>query len=190
MARVAALLLALLCPDLAAAQMLPGGAAPSVHPGTKLAFPPSVGGATFEHSATTPIGRDVMYVYSYLFDGKVPIVVALFDGGRRVAAGSENPMVTAQFTADLDQAEKAAKADGLTNFEKPAVPSSCTYGPITFRCITYSALAQRNRIFSKILLTGYRDNFLRIRVEWNHGTNQTSAEAEKALQNFVSALVR
>ena len=113
------------------------------------------------------------------------IDLAVRDGQPALAVTDTNNLFAA-----LEFSEKAAKADGLTNFEKPAVPSSCTYGPITFRCITYSALAQRNRVFSKILLTGYRDNFLRIRVEWNQGTNQTSAEAEKALQNFVSALVR
>lgn len=188
-AKFVVLVLTLLWPGLAAAQILPGNVAPSVHPGTKLNFPPSLGGAVLEHSATAPIGRDVIYVYSYLWENKIPIVVGVYDGGRRVSTGSENPMVTTQFSADLDSAERTSRADGLTNFEKPAVPSSCTYGTITFRCITYSALAQRNRVFSKLLLTGYHDNFVRIRAEWNQGTNQTSAEADKALAAFIPALM-
>ena len=187
-ARIAALLLAALWPALASAQMAPGNAAPSVHPGTRLNFPPTIGGAQFERSYTTPVGRDVMYVYQYLMGG-LPIAVGVYDGGRRVTSGSENPMVTSQFAIDLDLAERTARADGMVNFEKPAVPSSCSYGGITFRCIAYSALAQRNRVFSKLLLTGYHDHFVRIRVEWNQGANQTSAEAEKALQAFVPALM-
>jgi hypothetical protein len=175
-------------PGLAAAQMLPGNAAPPLHPGTRLNLPPSLGGGELMRSYTTPIGRSVLYYYQYSLD-KVLIGVSLFDGGRRILAGSENPMVTSQFTSDLEAAEKSAKADGYTDFERPAVPSSCSYGGIAFRCIVYSVLAQRNRLYSKLLLTGYHDNFVRIRVDWNQGAGQTSADADRALKAFVPALM-
>ncbi|HZP98388.1 MAG TPA: hypothetical protein VFB13_02540 [Reyranella sp.] len=186
---LAALALLLLWVGTASAQILPGGTAPSTHPGTRLNFPPSLGGAELEHSYTTPVGRDVHYVYQYVIN-KVQITVFLFDNDRRVTAGSESPMVTTQFTAELDAAEKAMKADGFTNFERPAVPSDCRYGSIAFRCIVYSALAQRDRLFSKLLLTGYNGYFLKIRVDWSQGSGQTTADADRALQAFVPALVK
>jgi hypothetical protein len=140
-------------------------------------------------SYSTPVGRDVLYVYQYALD-KLQISVGLFDGGRRVSAGSENPMVTTQFAQELTDAERTLKADGMTNFERPAVPSSCSYGGLTFRCITYSALVQRDRMFSKLLLTGFREHFLKIRVDWSQGSGQTQADADRALAAFVPAVIR
>jgi len=172
----------------AAAQQLPGGAAPPVHPGTKLSFPPTVAGAQLERSYTQPIGRDVHYVYQYNFD-KMHIAVFVFDGGRRVPQGSENAVVINQFSGEVEATEKVAKVDGYTNFEKPSVPSSCTYGSVTFRCVTYSALAGRDRLYSKLLMTGFRDHFLKVRIDWSQGGGQTSADAERALRTFLPALI-
>ena len=53
--------------------------------------------------------------------------------------------------------EQQVSGGGYANFERPAVPSTCTYGACTFRCITYSAVSQANmRVYSKLLLTGYQ----------------------------------
>lgn len=179
--------LALVVP--AAAQQLPGGAAPPVHPGTKLNFPPNVAGAQMDRSYTQPIGRDVHYVYGYLFD-KMYINIFLFDNGRRVPSGPDSPTVTTQFSAEVEATEKTAKTDGFTGFEKPSVPSSCTYGSMTFRCVTYSAQSGRGRVFSKLMMTGYRDHFLKVRIDWAQGQNQTSSDAERALRTFIPALFR
>jgi hypothetical protein len=189
MSRLFLVLLSLLWPALASAQMLPGGQAPPAHPGTRLNFPTTVGNAQMLRSYTTPIGRDVLYVYQYAYD-RLQISIGLFDGGRRVPAGSENPIVTTQFANELTDAERTVKADGMTNFEKPAVPSSCTYGGLTYRCITYSALAGRDRLFSKLLLTGFRDYFLKIRADWSQGSGQTQADADRALAAFIPAVIR
>ena len=99
----AAFALLLLSLGTASAQMLPGNAAPPTHPGTRLNFPPSVAGAQLERSYTQPLGRDVQYAYTYLAD-KVEVTFFLFDGGRRVPAGTDSPVVTGQFASDLDAA--------------------------------------------------------------------------------------
>ena len=184
-----ALCLALLWPALAMAQTLPGGAAPPVHPGTKLNFPPTLGGGQLVRSYTYPIGRDVAYSYQYIAD-KMPITVVLFDGGRRVQAGSDGPSVVAQFTSEVDAAERTTRQEGFTNFEKQPVPSTCTYGGLAFRCSIYSALVQRDRVFSKLLLTGFRDHFVKIRIDWSQGSSQVSADADRALKAFIPALMR
>jgi hypothetical protein len=190
MSRLVAFLLVLLASVVpAASQQLPGGAAPPVHPGTKLNFPPTIGGAQLAHSYTQPIGRNVRYVYEYDID-RMRISLFLFDEGRRVPSGSENSMVTSQFTSEIEATEKVAKTDGFTAFEKPSVPSACTYGSITFRCVVYSAQAGHGRVYSKLMMTGYRDHFLKVRIDWAQSLNQTSADADRALRAFIPALVR
>src|SRR5437899_3034978 len=141
-----ALLATLLWASTAAAQ---GGAAPTTHAGTKLNFPPTLGGATFETS--TNHGNAVSYRY---LAGKVQITVQIFDGGRRIPAGSTNPQVIYEFAGEMAEAEQQARASGLTGFEKPAVPATCSYGPVVFRCSVYSASSGNGRVYGKLLLTG------------------------------------
>ena len=169
--------------------------APSTHGATKLAFPATLGGATFERSvnyaappANNP-GQGIAYYYAT--PKRLVISVQVFDLGRRIQAGSENATVTGQFNTEVASAEQQFKFAGYTNFEKPSVPSLCTYGGVSFRCITYSGVTQANqRLFSKLLLTGFRDSFVKIRVDWSQAHQQTSADAEAALQAFVPALMK
>ncbi|ODT18453.1 MAG: hypothetical protein ABS35_23640 [Kaistia sp. SCN 65-12] len=169
--------------------------APSTHGGTKLAFPATLGGATFDRSvnyaappANNP-GQGIAYYYST--PKRLVISVQVFDLGRRIPAGSENPTVIGQFNNEVTSAEQQFKFAGYTQFQKPSVPSTCTYGAISFRCLTYSGVTQGNqRVFSKLLLTGFRDNFVKIRVDWSQAHQQTSADADAALQAFVPALMK
>jgi len=161
--------------------------APATDPGTKLAFPATLGGAHFERSANGP-GRGTTYVYST--PKNMVITVQIFDNGRPVPPGSVNPVVVGEFTKELQAIEQQVTDSGYTHFERPAVPSACTYGRLTFRCITYGALTQGNaRIYSKLLLTGYREHFIEIHIDWGQALQHTSADAEAALQAFVPALM-
>jgi len=168
---------------------------PTTDSGTKLAFPASLGGATFERSvnyAGPPSNRpDLGSSYFYSTPKKMIITVQVFDGGRRVPAGSASPIVVSEFTSELESVAQQIQGSGYTHFERPSVPSSCTYGSTTFRCITYSALNQSNmRLYSKLLLTGYQNHFIKIRIDWSQGHQQTGADAEAALQAFIPALLR
>jgi|SRR5471032_407290 hypothetical protein len=161
------------------------GTAPTVHPGTKLSFPPSLGGATLIRGNN--FGADSGYVYG--LPNRMQIVVLIKDVGRRMPAGSDNAQLTSQFTAELGQAEQQAKTNGFTKFERPAVPSSCTYGSTTFRCITFNATGGTARAYSKMLMTGYYGMVLVIRADWAQAMQLTQADADKALQAFVPALI-
>ncbi len=168
---------------------------PTTHAGTKLNFPASLGGATFERSvnyaappANNP-GQGMAYQYST--PKRLTISVQVYDLGRRVPSGSDNPTVTSQFNAELGSAEQQFKYAGYTGFQRPSVPSSCTYGSATFRCVTYSGVTQGNsRVYSKLLLTGFRDHFVKIRIDWAQSQQQNAADADAALQAFVPALMR
>ena len=192
-ALIAALLLAGASPVAASAQTQ--STAPATNAGTRLNFASSLGGATFERSVNYAAppgnnpGQGMAYYYST--PKRLTIMVQVFDLGRRVTAGSDNPTVTGQFNAEVASAEQQFKYAGYTAFQKPSVPSSCTYGAVTFRCISYSGITQANsRIYSKLLLTGFRDHFVKIRIDWAQSHQQSAADADAALQAFVPALMR
>ena len=190
---VIALLAAIAWAGAAAAQTQ--SSAPSTHAGTKLAFPASVGGAQLERSvnyAGPPSNRpDQGIRYFYSTPKKMVIAVHVYDGGRRVPPGSNNPTVVDEFMGELSSSEQQIKFGGYTHFERPSVPSTCTYGSIAFRCITYSAVNQANaRLYTKMMLTGFRDHFVSIRIDWSQARQQTASDADAALQAFVPALLR
>jgi len=161
-----------------------GSVAPTTHPATKLNFPPTLGGATFETS--TNHGNAVSYRY---LAGRIQITVQIFDGGRRIPAGNSNPAVIYEFSGEMAEAEQQARGSGLSSFEKPAVPATCSYGTVVFRCTVYSAATGNGRVYGKLLLTGFRDNFVKIVAEWSQADNSTVADADKALSAFIPALM-
>lgn len=165
--------------------------APTLHPGTKISFAPMVGGAKLEqavHLDAIPGGRNAgdTYVYSV---GKMQITVDVFDAGRHVAPGSGNPMVANQFETETNAAEQQIKAANYQRFERPTVPSTCTYGTLSFRCLVYSAQTGGTRLYSKMLLTGYNGYFVKINIIWSIGDKVTTVDADQALNSFIPALM-
>src|SRR5260370_35294081 len=80
-------------------------AAPTIHPGTKLNFAPTLGSAQFQASAVH--GNSMSYRY---LAGKVELTVQIFDGRRRVPAGSSNPSFICAFTAEVAGAEPESQS--------------------------------------------------------------------------------
>ncbi|WP_428669154.1 hypothetical protein [Reyranella sp.] len=181
MSRIISLLLALV--------LLPGAAfaqAPTVEPGTRLSFPPTLGGATLTQSASRGGGSS----YQYATPNGMEVIVDVYGGSRRAPNGSSHPTILNQFNDELSSLAQQAAASGLSSFEKPAVPSACTYGAYTFRCTTFSASGgNAGRISGKLLLIGYREHFLKIVINWAQRSGQTAADADKVLNTFVPALM-
>jgi hypothetical protein len=157
--------------------------APGIDPGTKIAFPSSLAGATLARSNGS--------TYQYTAANGMDITVDVYDNGRRVPNGSSHPTIINQFTEELDNIRQQAQSVGMTGFEKPAVPSACSYGPWNLRCITFSAAggSVTGRIFGKFLLIGYREHFVKIIVHWSQTSGQSNADADKVLTAFVPALL-
>jgi hypothetical protein len=153
----------------------------------KVALPASVGGATLSRSANTANGTS----YQYTAPNGMEITVDVYNDGRRVPNGSSHPTIINQFSDELNVIRQQAQASGMTGFEKPAVPSACTYGSYTLRCIVFSAsgTSLTGRIYGKFLLIGYRDNFVKIIIRWTQTGGQTPADADKILTAFVPALL-
>jgi hypothetical protein len=172
---------------------VPAGAqAPPVHSGTKLSFGPTVGGAKFEssmHFAAVPGIRSAGDTYTYSVGNKIQITVDIFDAGRRVGPGAANPTVANQFDTEANASEQQIRAAGYTRFERPTVPSTCTYGATAFRCLVYSAQTGGTRLYSKMLMTGYNGYFVKIAVIWSIADKNTLNDADQALNNFIPALM-
>lgn len=180
MSRLATLLLAAL---LATSPAVAQTAAPGVDPGTKIAFPPSIAGTTLTRSNGS--------TYEYTAANGMGITVDVYDNGRRIPNGSSHPTIINQFSEELDNIRQQAEAAGMKGFEKPAVPSACTYGPWNLRCINFSAGggSVTGRIYGKFLLIGYREHFVKIIVHWSQAGGQTTADADKLLTAFIPALL-
>src|SRR4029453_13928473 len=110
--------------------------APGAHAGTKLTFPASLGGAQLERSVNygAPPGNrpDQGITYFYSTPKKMVIPGPLYDGGRRIPPGSNNPTVVDEFMGELSSSEVQIKHGGYTHFERPSVPPTSTYGRVTF----------------------------------------------------------
>ena len=160
--------------------------APAVDPGTKLSFPPTLGGTSLARSASMTGGA----TYQYTAPNGMELTVDIYGGSRRAPNGSSHPTILNQFNEELANLAQQAAASGLSGFEKPAVPSACTYGAYTFRCTSFSASGgSTGRIAGKLLLIGYRDHFVKIVINWLQKGGQTPAEADKVLNAFVAALM-
>lgn len=170
------------------------GTAPTTHAGTKLSFPPTLGGAAFQQSYVLPAagsGREPGYGWLYTTPNKLQVSFYVYETGRRVPTSSDNPTVVSQFANELAAAEQSVKSSGMTGFERPAVPSACRYGTVSFRCIVFSAAAPGGgRLFSKLMVTGYHDYFVKIRVDWAQADGRTVGDADQILQAIVPGLLR
>jgi hypothetical protein len=174
----------------ALAAMLAAGTAqaqaPAVDPGTRLSFPPTLGGTTLTRSDLAGGGA----TYQYSAPNGMEVTVDVYGGSRRAPNGSSHPTILNQFNDELSALAQQAAASGLSGFEKPSVPSACTYGPYTFRCTRFSASGgSAGRIAGKLLLIGYREHFVKIVINWAQKSGQTAAEADKVLNAFVPALM-
>ena len=181
MSRLSVLLLAAL---LAAGPAVAQTAASGVDPGTKIAFPSSLAGAT--------LARSTGSTYEYAAANGMTVTVDVYDNGRRVPNGSSHPTIINQFTEELENIRQQAQSVGMANFEKPAVPSACSYGPWNLRCITFSAMGGgvTGRIYGKFLLIGYREHFVKIIVHWTQTSGRSNADADTLLTAFVPALLQ
>jgi len=159
----------------------------AIEPGTKLGFGQSVGGATLVRSANSSGAS----LYLYQAPNGMEITVDVYDNGRRIPNGSSHPVIVNQFNDDLNAIAQQASAAGLKGFEKPSVPSACTYGQYTLRCIVFSVAgtSATGRYYGKYLLIGYREHFVKIIVRWSQISGQTAADADKVLSAFVPALL-
>lgn len=174
----------------------PSSPAPATHKPTGLTFPPSIAGVALQRSidyARAANNPGLGYGYTYGIPGRLIVTAYVYDLGRRVPEGQHSPVLAAAFDESLQSIHVAARQIGkYRDLRVVQAPTTCPYGAVVFRCSTLSAVSADGSqpLYTKLLLTGYRGYFLKLRVDWRQNAPADAAEVERMLQTFVGAILR
>jgi len=183
-ARFALLGLAILAQSgVASAQDLKNVPAPDTHAATGLTFPPVIADAiivkSIDYGAS---GRpDLGYSWSYNAPGRLAATVYLYTLNQpSIASGAASPEVVAEVDNAVRDIYRAAEAtkDRYADLQTVAGPENCTLGALAFRCATLSAInvKAQYRLFTAVMVTGYRNHFLKLRIDWKQDPSGQSAK--------------
>ena len=170
--------------------------APAIHPATGLKFP-SIVGRDIRLLRSIDYGRSEgrpEFGYSWNYSVAPPVDgvarVNLFNGGlTSIPTGADSTLVAEQVEQLLDEIRQLTPdAEGLKIVNGPA---GCFPGGIPFRCVTLRAVIPKTQVpvYSTLAVTGYRNHFLSISLEWN-GTKADPVAAEASLNDLVGAMTR
>ena len=182
----------------AAAQTVPPAvAAPDAHAATGLVFPPQIANARKVRSADLgkTLGRpELGYDWSYQIDGQLTASVYVYDAGQKtIPTGPDNTPVFDQFDKAYTAIHQVAQAGGRYEKLKPIMgPAYCPVGHVVFRCVTFSAVDKTDKqpIHTTLLVTGYRNHFLKVRIDWPEGTNASQQAVDRFVQTLVGVIIR
>lgn len=157
-----------------------------------LVFPATLAGAALTRTVdyAQPPSNDPRLGISYHYRGRGPVDLSiyLYDGGQRVPDGAADPVIRAQFAqADREIALLAAKTGRYAGLSPVPGPETCRYGALDFRCVTYTAERQDGLpIYTRLLLGGWRRQFVKIRLDWPRDRGMERA-GEEILDAFIAA---
>lgn len=169
--------------------------APDIHPATGLKFPSAVGAdirllrsIDYGKSEGRPeFGYSLNYAVAPLLDAI--IWVNVFNGGlATIPTGPGSTLLAEQFDQLLEDIRQLPPADGQKIVKGPA---ECLLGGMAFRCATLQAVTPKTHvpINSTLSVTGYRDHFLSIWLEWE-GKQADPATVQAYLDALVGAMTR
>lgn len=170
--------------------------APDRHPTTGLTFPPQIAGAT--KYGSTDYGKtagkpELGYGWNYRIGDQLIVTVYVYDLSiRSIPDGPSSPVVQQQFQTSLQEIYQLAKYNRYEDIKTSKGPTDCSIGGIVFRCITLSAIrsVDKKPIYSALMLTGYRNNFLKLRLDWLEGSTTSQAAVDSFMQTLVGAILR
>lgn len=170
--------------------------APATHKPTGLTFPASIAGVAIQRSidyARSANDPGLGYGYTYGVPGRLIVTAYVYDLGQRIPSGYQSPVVDTAFDEALQSIHLVAQRSGkYRDLRVVAAPAACPYGIVVFRCATLSGISSDGTqpLFTKLLLTGYRNYFLKLRVDWRQNAPEDTAEVERMLQTFVGTILR
>jgi hypothetical protein len=187
-----ALIVLTMAPALALAQQAPQPPpvpAPERHAPTSLAFPPHIDQA--EKYASTDYAKtmnrpDLGYAWNYRVPGLTVATIYLYSlGNASIPSGDDNPLVLAQFRQAYSDIQVMAKSNRYDELKLMKEPADCRVASVVFRCLTLAAIrsADKVRVATALMVTGYRNSFLKLRIDWQAGV----PAAEAAVGGFVNA---
>ncbi len=162
--------------------------APATDEATGLTFPPKIGGIA--QSKSVDYGRsnnrpDLGYSWNYAAPGLLSATVYVYDLAKpKIPSGAANPEVTQQFQQSMNDIYQAAKLNRYDDLQPFQGPDDCKVGPLTFRCATLSAVTAKGktRIFTAAMVTGYRNHYVKIRIDWAQGSTASQSTKDRFLQ--------
>jgi hypothetical protein len=167
--------------------------APTMHAATKLSFPDQIGGANrtesvdYEKTFNEP---GLGYSWHYLVPQTLSATVYLYSlGETSIPTGANGPDVLEQFQEALGQIPESKKYQQIAVLKGP---TDCAFGAITFRCVVESCVVVSTRSADKLelLVTGLRNHFLKVRLDWHQNSPQGDAAAERFMQVLTSQVLR
>ncbi|MBM3619734.1 MAG: hypothetical protein FJX20_03505 [Alphaproteobacteria bacterium] len=169
--------------------------APVTHAPTGLRFPPAIAGVPFIRSIDYARSGDdpgLGVGYTYGVPGRLLVTIYVYDLGRRAPDGHDSAIVAAAFEQSLSSIRIAATRIGKYHDLQIEPPGACGYGAVTFRCVTFTAISADGSqpLFGKLLLTGYRGYFLKLRADWRRDAPDDTDAVERVVQTFVGTALR
>jgi len=168
--------------------------APDRHPATGLVFPAQIANAPKVQS--TDYGKtmnrpELGYSWNYQIGRLLLATVYVYNlSVQTIPDGPSNPPAIAQFQHSLEEIRQAAQFKGYDQLKTIKGPADCPVGSVVFRCITLSAVQNNQPIYTGLMVTGYRNHFLKLRLDWLEGSEIGQAVVDRFVQTLVGAIVR
>jgi hypothetical protein len=168
--------------------------APDRHPGTGLNFPalvanvPKVRSVDYGKTLNRP---ELGFSWGYQSGHEFLATVYVYNVDiQRIPDGASGQPVAAQFEQALEEIHQAASARKYDQLKVVRGPANCTVGSFAFRCITMSALKHNRPLQTDLMLTGYRNHFLKLRLDWFEGSEFNQATVDRFVQTLVGTIAR
>ena len=170
--------------------------APDRHDATGLNFPPQIADAS--KFGSTDFGRtagkpELGYGWNYRVVDQLIATVYVYDlAMKSIPDGPSSPVVRQQFETSLQEIYQLAKYNRYEDIKTEEEPTDCAIGRLVFRCMTLAAIrsADRKHVYSALMLTGYRSNFVKLRLDWLEGSATSQSAVDSFTQALVSAMTR
>ncbi len=170
--------------------------APDRHPATGLNFPPQIAGAT--RYGSTDYGKtagkpELGYGWNYRIGDQLVATVYVYNLSiRSIPDGPTSPVVQQQFQTSLLEIYQLAKYNRYEDIKTAKEPADCAIGGIIFRCITLWAIRSIDKkpVYSALMLTGYRNHFLKLRLDWLEGSTTSQAMVDRVTNALVGSIMR
>ena len=168
--------------------------APANDAATGLTFPPEIDGARLKYSTdyTKTMNRpDLGFAWSYQIDRLAVVTIYVYPAkSGRVPDGATDDLVLAQFQQALADIYEGAKRGRYDELKPIAAPGKCTIARLTFLCIDLSAIQPQTKqpMRTSLMVTGYRGQFLKVRLDWIGASDSSQALADRFLQTVIETI--
>lgn len=172
----------------------PNVPAPSHEPATGLSFPPEIAGARLAYSTdyAKTVGRpDLGYGWNYQVAQGLFVTIFVYPAkSGPVPDGATDELVLAQFQQALGDIYEGAKRGRYDDLKPVEAPGKCTIGGLAFLCVTLSAIQPKTGqpVRTALMMTGYRGQFLKLRLDWNDTPDNGQASVDRFLQTVIETI--